>query len=90
MPGSKRIPTQSGSHVSHANVLMDNHVHLLGTPPATGRIGQLMQRLGATTWLYSMATIAAPVRYGKVVTKPVLWIVLTTCFVAIATLSSTR
>ncbi|MEA9563432.1 MULTISPECIES: transposase [unclassified Xanthomonas] len=30
----------------HAYVLMDNHVHLLATPPATGRIGQLMQRLG--------------------------------------------
>ncbi|MER3052803.1 transposase [Xanthomonas hortorum] len=25
---------------------MDNHVHLLATPPANGRIGQLMQRLG--------------------------------------------
>ncbi|RXE01213.1 transposase [Xanthomonas perforans] len=30
----------------HAYVLMDNHVHLLVTPPAAGRIGQLMQRLG--------------------------------------------
>ncbi|WP_343124629.1 transposase [Xanthomonas axonopodis] len=30
----------------HAYVLMDNHVHLLVTPPYTGRIGQLMQRLG--------------------------------------------
>ncbi len=30
----------------HAYVLMDNHVHLLITPPAAGRIGQLMQRLG--------------------------------------------
>jgi putative transposase len=30
----------------HAYVLMDNHVHLLVTPPAPGRIGQLMQRLG--------------------------------------------
>ncbi|WP_349781131.1 transposase [Xanthomonas arboricola] len=30
----------------HAYVLMDNHVHLLVTPPDTGRIGQLMQRLG--------------------------------------------
>ncbi|WP_234884578.1 transposase, partial [Xanthomonas perforans] len=29
----------------HAYVLMDNHVHLLVTPPAAGRIGQLMQRL---------------------------------------------
>ncbi|MEA9583902.1 transposase [Xanthomonas campestris] len=25
---------------------MDNHVHLLATPPAKERIGQLMQRLG--------------------------------------------
>ncbi|WP_355582731.1 transposase [Xanthomonas cannabis] len=30
----------------HAYVLMDNHVHLLVTPAAAGRIGQLMQRLG--------------------------------------------
>ncbi|UKR54036.1 transposase [Xanthomonas fragariae] len=30
----------------HAYVLMDNHVHLLATPPATGGIRQLMQRLG--------------------------------------------
>ncbi|WP_263297448.1 transposase [Xanthomonas citri] len=30
----------------HAYVLMDNHVHLLVTPPDAGRIGQLMQRLG--------------------------------------------
>ncbi|WP_309545326.1 transposase [Xanthomonas campestris] len=29
-----------------AYVLIDNHVHLLITPPAAGRIGQLMQRLG--------------------------------------------
>lgn len=33
----------------HAYVLMDNHVHLLITPPAAGRIGQLMQRLGRLT-----------------------------------------
>lgn len=30
----------------HAYVLMDNHALLLATPPAKGRIGQLMQRLG--------------------------------------------
>ncbi|MFS8404882.1 transposase [Xanthomonas campestris pv. campestris] len=30
----------------HAYVLMDNHVHLLVTPPAAGRVGQLMQRIG--------------------------------------------
>jgi len=30
----------------HAYVLMDNHVHLLATPPGTGRISQLMQKLG--------------------------------------------
>ncbi|MBB3801303.1 putative transposase [Xanthomonas arboricola] len=30
----------------HAYVLMENHVHLLVTPAAAGRIGQLMQRLG--------------------------------------------
>ncbi|UZB01728.1 MULTISPECIES: transposase [Xanthomonas] len=30
----------------HTYVLMDNHVHLLVTPPAAGRIGQVMQRLG--------------------------------------------
>jgi putative transposase len=30
----------------HAYVLMDNHVHLLATPPAAGTIGRMMQRLG--------------------------------------------
>lgn len=30
----------------HAYVLMDNHVHLLATPPAAGAIGSMMQRLG--------------------------------------------
>lgn len=30
----------------HAYVLMDNHVHLLVTPPATGAIARLMQKLG--------------------------------------------
>ncbi|WDJ96137.1 transposase [Xanthomonas campestris pv. incanae] len=30
----------------HAYVLMDNHVHLLVTPPAAGRVGLLMQRIG--------------------------------------------
>ena len=30
----------------HAYVLMDNHVHLLVTPPATGAITRLMQKLG--------------------------------------------
>lgn len=30
----------------HAYVLMDNHVHLLLTPPAIGAASQLMQKLG--------------------------------------------
>lgn len=30
----------------HAYVLMDNHVHLLLTPPKLGAIGRLMQKLG--------------------------------------------
>ena len=30
----------------HAWVLMDNHVHLLATPPDSGAISQMMQRLG--------------------------------------------
>ncbi len=30
----------------HAYVLMDNHVHLLATPPQTGDIGRMMQKLG--------------------------------------------
>lgn len=30
----------------HAYVLMDNHVHLLGTPPEAGAMGRLMQKLG--------------------------------------------
>ena len=30
----------------HAYVLMDNHVHLLVTPPEAGAVGRMMQRLG--------------------------------------------
>jgi len=30
----------------HAYVLMDNHVHLLATPPEIGAIARLMQKLG--------------------------------------------
>ena len=30
----------------HAYVLMDNHVHLLATPPEAGALGRLMQKLG--------------------------------------------
>jgi len=30
----------------HAYVLMDNHVHLLATPPAAGALSQMMQQLG--------------------------------------------
>lgn len=30
----------------HAYVLMDNHLHLLATPPTTGAIARLMQQLG--------------------------------------------
>jgi putative transposase len=30
----------------HAYVLMDNHVHLLATPPEKGAVGRLMQKLG--------------------------------------------
>jgi len=30
----------------HAYVLMDNHVHLLATPPEAGAISRMMQRLG--------------------------------------------
>ncbi len=30
----------------HAYVLMDNHVHLLATPPEAGALAQLMQKLG--------------------------------------------
>jgi len=35
------------THVDlHAYVLMDNHAHLLATPPRAGDIGRMMQRLG--------------------------------------------
>ena len=30
----------------HAYVLMDNHVHLLATPPELGALGRMMQKLG--------------------------------------------
>ena len=30
----------------HAYVLMDNHVHLLATPPEPGALGKMMQKLG--------------------------------------------
>jgi putative transposase len=35
----------TGCHL-HAYVLMDNHVHLLVTPPTTGAVTRLMQKLG--------------------------------------------
>ena len=35
----------TGCHL-HAYVLMNNHVHLLLTPPATGMVARLMQKLG--------------------------------------------
>ena len=35
----------TGSHL-HAYVLMDNHVHLLATPPEADAIARMMQRLG--------------------------------------------
>ncbi|WP_244812240.1 transposase [Xanthomonas arboricola] len=53
----------------HAYVLMNNHVHLLATPPAIGRMVQLMQRTGRNYVALSMAATAAPVRYGKGATK---------------------
>lgn len=37
--------SHTGCHL-HAYVLMDNHVHLLITPPATGMIARFMQKLG--------------------------------------------
>ncbi|WP_228739762.1 transposase [Xanthomonas euvesicatoria] len=74
----------------HAYVLMDNHVHLLVTPPAAGRIGQLMQRLGRNYVALLMAATGARARCGKAGTRHVLWTVRTTSFAAIATLSSIR
>ncbi|WP_234349419.1 transposase [Xanthomonas citri] len=74
----------------HTYVLMDNHVHLLVTPPAAGRIGQVMQRLGRNYVACLMSAAGARVRYGKAGTKHVLWTVRTTSFAAIATLSSIR
>lgn len=35
----------TGCHL-HAYVLMDNHVHLLATPPEAGALGRMMQKLG--------------------------------------------
>jgi len=32
----------------HAYVLMDNHVHLLTTPPEIGAVARLMQKLGTS------------------------------------------
>ncbi|WP_435014314.1 transposase [Xanthomonas arboricola] len=63
---------QATSCKLHAYVLMDNHVHLLITPPAIGRMVQLMQRTGRNYVALSMAATAAPVRYGKGATKRVL------------------
>jgi len=37
--------TVSGVHL-HAYVLMDNHVHLLATPVASGNLSRLMQKFG--------------------------------------------
>jgi putative transposase len=70
----------------HAYVLMDNHVHLLVTPPRAGAIGQLMQRLGRR----STPATAAPARCGKAATRPAWSIPPTTCCAAPATSTSTR
>lgn len=37
---------QDSGCLLHAYVLMDNHVHLLMTPPTTGSVARLMQKLG--------------------------------------------
>ncbi|MGV7168014.1 transposase [Xanthomonas citri] len=73
----------------HAFVLMDNHVHLLVTPSAAGRIGQLMQRLGRNyVALFDGRHGRTGTLRGKANTRHVLWTVRTTSFAAIATLSS--
>ncbi|WP_238150269.1 transposase [Xanthomonas arboricola] len=81
----REAPKATGCKL-HAYVLMDNHVHLLVTPPAAGRIGQLMQRLGRNYFALFNA------RHGRTDTlwKPASWTVLTTSLAAIATLSSIR
>lgn len=49
----------------HAYVLMDNHVHLLITPPESGLISRLMQKLGASMLASSMHVTDEPARCGK-------------------------
>ena len=73
----------------HAYVLMDNHVHLLITPPRTGAIGQLMQRLGRhSTSGSSTPATAAPARCGKAATRPAWSTPPSTCCAAPATSTS--
>ncbi|MBB4757510.1 REP element-mobilizing transposase RayT [Xanthomonas campestris] len=75
----------------HAYVLMDNHVHLLVTPPDTGRIGQLMQRLGRNyVALFNGRHGRTGTLWGGRYKKRVLWTVRTTSFAAIDVLSSIR
>ncbi|MBB4731380.1 transposase [Xanthomonas arboricola] len=74
----------------HAYVLMDNHVHLLATPSATGRIGQLMQRLGRNYVALFNRRNGRTGTLWEGATKSALWTVLTKSFAAIATLSSIR
>lgn len=49
----------------HAYVLMDNHVHLLATPTATGAVARMMQAMGRTMWRYSTLAMDALGRCGK-------------------------
>lgn len=73
----------------HAHVLIDNHVHLLATPPEAGRIGQLMQRLVVTMWPSSRPSRP----YRRVLGRALQVMPLDSadmCCTAIATSNSTR
>ncbi|MCA7904932.1 transposase [Burkholderia cepacia] len=54
----------------HAYVLMDNHVHLLLTPPDTGMTARLMQKLGRKYVGHSMHDTNVPERCGKADISP--------------------
>ncbi|MGA9341582.1 MAG: transposase [Rhodanobacteraceae bacterium] len=74
----------------HAYVLMDNHVHLLPTPPETVAIARMMHKLGAATSSNSMPASSAHARCEKAATRPVWSTAESTCCAAAATSISIR
>ena len=73
----------------HAYGLMDNHVHLLATPPKIGAMARLMKKSDAATSASSTRAIGAREPCGKAATKPAWSTAKATSYTATATWNST-